>query len=155
MQDFPLTIAMILRHGRTVHGDSEVVTFEGESSRRGSFVEVAGRAEQLAAALQRLGIEPGDRVGTFQWNTQEHLEAYLAVPTMGAVLHTLNPRLSPDELSFIVSDAEDKAKYVRVVKALDAIRDSSSGWTIGMMTEKLASGGTEPSPPGATPAPGG
>src|SRR5256714_13001713 len=112
MQDFPLTIAMTLRHGRTVHGDSEVVTFEGESSRRASFVEVAGRAEQLAAALQRLGIEPGDRVGTFQWNTQEHLEAYLAVPTMGAVLHTLNIRLFPEQLTYVVNHAEDRVVIV-------------------------------------------
>ena len=112
MQDFPLTIAMILQHGRTVHGDSEVVTFEGDSSRRASFVEVAGRAEQLAAALQRLGIEPGDRVGTFQWNTQEHLEAYLAVPTMGAVLHTLNIRLFPEQLTYVVNHAEDRVVIV-------------------------------------------
>src|SRR5437868_14413280 len=108
MQDFPLTIAMILQHGRTVHGDSEVVTSEGDRSRRASFVEVAGRAERLAAALQRLGIEPGDRVGTFQWNTQEHLEAYLAVPTMGAVLHTLNIRLFPEQLTYVVNHAEDR-----------------------------------------------
>src|ERR1700716_631399 len=112
MQDFPLTIAMILRHGRTVHGDSEVVTFEGDSSRRALFVEVAGRAEQLAAALQRLDIEPGDRVGTFQWNTQEHLEAYLAVPGMGAVLHTLNIRLFPEQLTYIVNHAQDKVVIV-------------------------------------------
>src|SRR3982074_3077994 len=112
MQDFPLTIAMILRHGRTVHGDSEVVTFEGSSSRRASFVEVAGRAEQLAAALQRFGIEPGDRVGTFQWNTQEHLEAYLAVPTMGAVLHTLNIRLFPEQLAYVINHGEDKVLVV-------------------------------------------
>jgi fatty-acyl-CoA synthase len=112
MQDFPLTIAMILRHGRTVHGDSEVVTFEGDGSRRASFVEVAGRTEQLAAALQRLGIESGDRVGTFQWNTQEHLEAYLAVPTMGAVLHTLNIRLFPEQLTYVVNHAEDRVVIV-------------------------------------------
>src|SRR5437588_9000460 len=112
MQDFPLTIAMILRHGRTVHGDSEVVTFEGDGSRRASFVEVAGRAEQLAAALQRLGIEAGDRVGTFLWNTQEHLEAYLAVPTMGAVLHTLNIRLFPEQLTYVVNHAEDRVVLV-------------------------------------------
>src|SRR6266513_3692350 len=112
MQDFPLTIAMILRHGRTVHGDSEVVTFEGDSSRRASIVEVAGRAEQLAAALQRLGIEAGDRVGTFQWNTQEHLEAYLAVPTMGAVLHTLNILLFPEQLTYVVNHAEDRVVLV-------------------------------------------
>jgi fatty-acyl-CoA synthase len=112
MQDFPLTIGMILRHGRTVHGDSEVVTFEGDRSRRASFAEVAERAEQLAAALQRLGIEAGDRVGTFQWNTQEHLEAYLAVPTMGAVLHTLNIRLFPEQLTYVVNHAEDRVVIV-------------------------------------------
>src|SRR5207237_3465373 len=100
------------RHGRTVHGEREVVTFEGDGSRRASFVEVAGRAEQLAAALQRLGIEPGDRVGTFQWNTQEHLEAYLAVTTMGAVLHTLNIRLFPEQLTYVVNHAEDRVVIV-------------------------------------------
>src|SRR5438552_17707811 len=87
MQDFPLTIAMILRHGRTVHGDSEVVTFEGDGSRRASFAEVARRAEQPAAALQRLGIEPGDPLGTFPWHTQAHLQPYLAVPTTAAPPH--------------------------------------------------------------------
>src|SRR4051794_36366265 len=88
MQDFPLTIAHVLRHGQTVHGRSQVTTFEGESTRRASFTTVAERAERLAKALQRLGIGQGDRVGTFCWNNQEHLEAYLAVPAMGAGLHT-------------------------------------------------------------------
>ena len=112
MQDFPLTIAMVLRHGRTVYGDSEVVTFEGDGSRRASFEDIARRAERLAAALRRLGIEEGDRVGTFQWNTQEHLEAYLAVPTMGAVLHTLNIRLFPEQLGYVVNHAEDRVVIV-------------------------------------------
>jgi fatty-acyl-CoA synthase len=112
MQDFPLTIGMIFRHGRAVYGDSEVVTFEGDSCRRATFAEVAGRAEQLAGALQRLGIEPGDRVGTFQWNNQEHLEAYLAIPNMGAVLHTLNIRLFPELLTYVVNHAEDRVVIV-------------------------------------------
>jgi acyl-CoA synthetase (AMP-forming)/AMP-acid ligase II len=108
MQDFPLTIGMILRHGRTVYGDSEVVTFEGDRSRRATFAEIAGRAGQLAGALQRLGVEAGDRVGTFQWNNQEHLEGYLAIPNMGAVLHTLNIRLFPELLTYVVNHAEDR-----------------------------------------------
>src|SRR5437764_1662318 len=108
MQDFPLTIAHILRHGQAVHGRSQVTTFEGESTRRASFATVAERAEQLAAALQRLGVQPGDRVGTFCWNNQEHLEAYLAVPAMGAVLHTLNIRLFPEQLLFVINHAEDR-----------------------------------------------
>jgi len=100
MQDRPLTIAALFAHGRTIHGSSEVVTCEGERVRRARFTEVAARAERLAAALRRLGIRPGDRVATFSWNTQEHLEAYLAVPSMGAVLHTLNIRLFPEQLAY-------------------------------------------------------
>jgi fatty-acyl-CoA synthase len=112
MQDFPLTIGMILRHGQRVYGGSEVVTFEGDSCRRASYAEVAERSERLAAALSGLGIERGDRVGTFCWNEQEHLEAYLAIPTMGAVLHTLNIRLFPEQLAFVVNHAEDRVVIV-------------------------------------------
>jgi fatty-acyl-CoA synthase len=112
MQVHPLTIGMVLRHGRTVCGDSEVVTFEGESSRRAGYAEVADRADRLAGALTRIGIHAGDRVGTFCWNTQEHLEAYFAVPGMGAVLHTLNIRLFPELLTYVVNHAEDRVVLV-------------------------------------------
>jgi fatty-acyl-CoA synthase len=112
MQDYPLTIGMLFRHGAAVYGDSEVVTFEGDGSRRATFREVAARTEQLAAALQRLGIEPGDRVGTFAWNIQEHLEAYFAVPGIGAVLHTLNIRLFPEQLEYVVNHAADRIVLV-------------------------------------------
>jgi fatty-acyl-CoA synthase len=112
MQDFPLTIGMILRHGRTVFDESEVVTFEGDGCRRASFAEVARRVDRLAGALRKLGIEPGDRVATFQWNNQEHLEAYMAVPTMGAVLHTLNIRLFPEQLTYVANHAEDRVVLV-------------------------------------------
>jgi acyl-CoA synthetase (AMP-forming)/AMP-acid ligase II len=112
MQDFPLTITHVFRHGRSVFGESEVVTFEGESCRRATFAQVAERADRLASALRRLGIREGDRVGTFAWNTQEHLEAYLAVPSMGAVLHTLNLRLFPEQLTYITNHAEDRVILV-------------------------------------------
>ena len=112
MQDYPLTITSMFRHGRTVHGNSEVVTFEGEGSRRATFSEVAQRTERLAAALRRLGIGESDRVGTFAWNTQEHLEAYFAVPGMGAVLHTLNIRLFPEQLAYVINHAEDRVILV-------------------------------------------
>jgi fatty-acyl-CoA synthase len=113
MQDFPLTVASILRHGRTIYGESRVVTLEeGGRTRTKTFAEVAARAEQLAGALRELGIRPGDRVGTFAWNTQEHVEAYLAVPSMGAVLHTLNIRLFPEQLAWVINHAEDKAIVV-------------------------------------------
>src|SRR5437867_634851 len=112
MQDFPLTIGMIFRHGRTVFGDSEVVTFEGETSRRASFADVARRTDRLAAGLRHLGVESGDRVATFAWNTQEHLEAYFAIPCIGGVLHTLNIRLFPEQLAYIVNHAEDRIVIV-------------------------------------------
>jgi fatty-acyl-CoA synthase len=108
MQDFPLTITHLLRHGAAVHRRSQVLTYDGEAVRSASFDEVNGRIQQLAAALRRLGVEPGDRVGTFMWNTQEHLETYFAVPCMGAVLHTLNLRLPESQLCQTVNAAGDK-----------------------------------------------
>ena len=99
MQDHPLTITDVFRHGQAIHAASEVATAEGDRVRRARFAEVADRATRLAAALHRLGIRVGDRVATFGWNTQEHFEAYFAVPSMGAVLHTLNIRLFPEQLA--------------------------------------------------------
>ena len=110
--DFPLTTTAILQHGSRVYPDSECVTWTGDGARRATYAEIATNAERLAAALTRLGVEAGDRVGTFCWNNQEHLEAYYAVPGMGAVLHTLNIRLTPEQLTHIVLHAEDRAIVV-------------------------------------------
>ena len=112
MQDGPLLISGILRHGQHVYGDSEVVTVEADGYRTATFAQVAERAEQLAAALTRLGVRAGDRVGTFCWNNQTHMEAYLGVPSMGAVLHTLNIRLFPEQLAYVIDHAEDKVIIV-------------------------------------------
>ena len=106
--DFPLTITAILRHGATVHGRSECVTWLGDRAAHASFAEIAQNAERLAAALAALGIGAGDRVGTFCWNNQAHLEAYYAVPCMGAVLHTINIRLPAGQVAHIVNHAEDR-----------------------------------------------
>src|SRR3954471_15277508 len=103
MQEYPLTISAILRHGAAVYGGSECVTNTGSGFRRATFADVAANAERLAKALAKLGVGAGDRVATFCWNSQEHLEAYFAVPGMGAVLHTLNIRLFPEQLSHIVN----------------------------------------------------
>jgi fatty-acyl-CoA synthase len=108
MSDRPLTITSLFRHGTSVHGLSEVATLGEDSVRRADFTQVAERAERLAAALHRLGIRRGDVVGTLAWNNQEHLEAYLAVPSMGAVLHTLNLRLSPEQLTFVINHGGDR-----------------------------------------------
>jgi fatty-acyl-CoA synthase len=107
MQDIPLTVGSILRHAVSYFGDGEVVTAAERSSRRASYAAVSDRIAQLAAGLRRLGIRSDERVGTFQWNNQEHLEAYFAVPAMGAVLHTLNLRLFPEQVVYIVNHAED------------------------------------------------
>src|SRR5437879_9778813 len=112
MQLFPLTIAHILRHGSTVHGEAQVSTLTGKDIRRASFGEVAARAGRLAAALRHLGVRSGDCVGTFGWNHQEHLEAYFAVPCMGAVLHTLNIRLFADQLTYVINHGCDKVVIV-------------------------------------------
>ncbi len=112
MQDFPLTITSILRHGRAVYGESEVVTWMGDHSRRATFAQVGDNADRLAAALRDLGVQQGDRVATFMWNSQEHLEAYFAIPCLGAVLHTLNIRLFPEQLAYVANHAADKVVIV-------------------------------------------
>ncbi len=112
MQDFPLTIGAVLRHGRAVYGDAECVTWTESGPRRASYATVADNAGRAANALARLGIRPGDRVGTFMWNTQEHLEVYLAIPSMGAVVHTLNIRLFPEQLAYVINHGEDRVVFV-------------------------------------------
>jgi fatty-acyl-CoA synthase len=112
MQDGQLSIANLLRHGARVHAASEVVTWTGESSRRSSYAEVGREAARLAHALRGLGVTGDQRVATFMWNNTEHLVAYLAVPAMGAVLHTLNLRLFPEQLTYIANHAEDHVVLV-------------------------------------------
>ncbi len=108
MQNWPLTITSILRHACGVNGDRTVTTAGGEGRYRTiSYRELGGQAAQLAHALRGLGVDGDQRVGTFMWNNTEHLVAYLAVPAMGAVLHTLNIRLSPEQIAYIANEAAD------------------------------------------------
>ncbi|MFI8101630.1 long-chain fatty acid--CoA ligase [Streptomyces sp. NPDC086023] len=110
MQDVQLTVTRILKHGMTIHGRSQVTTWTGEAEpHRRSFAEIGARAGRLAHALRdELGVQQDDRVATLMWNNAEHVEAYFAIPSMGAVLHTLNLRLPPEQLVFIVNHAADK-----------------------------------------------
>ena len=108
MQDYQLTIGAIMRHGARVYPGSECVTWTGSGTRRAGYAEVVQNAARLAGALTRLGIGPNDPVGTFCWNNQEHLEAYFGVPSMGAVLHTLNIRLPGAQVAQIVNHAGDR-----------------------------------------------
>ena len=113
MMEYPLTVTSIMRYGTSVFGDREVVTCAGAAPvRRRTYAQAGRRAARLANALRRLGVVGDQRVGTFMWNNAEHLEAYLAVPSMGAVLHTLNIRLDPADVGYIASHAEDHAVIV-------------------------------------------
>src|SRR5665213_3706253 len=125
MQDAPLLISNILRHGQLTHGESQVITIEAGGHRSATFDEVAGRAEKLAKALKKLGVKDGDRVGTFCWNNQGHMEAYLAIPCMGAVLHTLNIRLPAEQLAYVINHAEDRVIIVdaSLIPLLAAVKD--------------------------------
>ncbi|QRP46832.1 long-chain fatty acid--CoA ligase [Amycolatopsis sp. FDAARGOS 1241] len=112
MQDGQLSLAKLLRHGTKVHAKSEVITWTGSEGRRESYAELGEHAARLANALRSLGVTGDQRVGTFMWNNAEHLAAYLAVPAMGAVLHTLNIRLFPEQLTFVANHAEDHVVIV-------------------------------------------
>ncbi len=112
MMDTPLTVTSLLEHGARVHPDRQVVTWQGDHSREVSFADTYERTKRLASGLASLGVEQGDVVATFCWNHQEHVEAYFAVPCMGAVLHQLNIRLFPDQLTFVVNDLGDKVIVV-------------------------------------------
>ena len=113
MMESPLTTTAVMRHGASVHGTSRVRTLTADGSvRLGTYAEVAARAAQLAHALRAIGITGDQRVATFMWNNQEHVEAYCAVPSMGAVLHTLNLRLTADQLVYIAEHADDRVVIV-------------------------------------------
>jgi len=111
--EYPLTVPAILRRTAALYGGRAVVSRQADgSSQRTTYAECLRRARRLGSALARLGVRRGDRVATLAWNHTRHLEAYFAVPSMGAVLHTLNLRLHPDELAYISNHAEDRVVLV-------------------------------------------
>src|SRR6266571_4884745 len=112
MQDYELSLQHVLWRLERLHGKSEVVTKREQGVHRMTNADLVPRINRLAGALKRLGIKPGDRVATLAFNNYRHLELYYAVPCMGAVLHTLNLRLFPQHLEFIINDAEDKVLFV-------------------------------------------
>ena len=116
MMDVPLSIPLLLRRTETLFGHKTLVSRRADRSlERRTYGEVLRRARGLAAGLASLGIKPGDRVATFCWNHSRHLEAYYGIPASGAVLHTLNIRLHPDELAYIITHAGDAAVIVDMV----------------------------------------
>ncbi len=118
MQDQPLLISSLIDHAATYHPDAEIVvrTVEGPIHRT-NYGAISRRAKQLANALQVMGITMGDRVGTLAWNTHRHLELYYGVSGSGAVLHTVNPRLFPEQVEYIINHAEDQVLFFDITFA--------------------------------------
>ena len=128
MDDYPLALTAIIERAERHSPSRKVVSRRPDGSiHRTTFGECAARARRLGSSLAALGIREGDRVATLLWNQPEHLELYFALPSMGAVIHTVNPRLHPDELSFIVSDAEDRAIIVDET-LLEVFESFRSAW---------------------------
>jgi fatty-acyl-CoA synthase len=113
MMEMPLMISSILEHAARWNGDVEVVSRRSDGGiDRSNYAQVAVRAAQLAHALQRYGIVPGDRVATLAWNSQRHLELYYAISGIGAIVHTINPRLFAEQLEYIVNHARDRVMFM-------------------------------------------
>jgi len=125
-QDYQLTLPAIMRRAEQLYREREIVTRKPDKSfHRYDYADFVTRAKKLAVALRGLGVEDGDRVGTLAWNTYQHLEAYFGVPSMGGVLHTLNPRLHEDDLAYIAGHAGDRVMMVDepLVPVLEKFRD--------------------------------
>jgi fatty-acyl-CoA synthase len=111
MMDFPLTIRMLWEHAANNHGEREIVSRDYGSLHRYTIRDFAPRVGRLANALKRLGVKQGDRVASFAWNSHRHLELYYAVPSIGAVLHTVNIRLFPDQVAYVLNHADDRVVF--------------------------------------------
>ena len=113
IMEYQLTLPAMLRRAEALHGPREIVTrLPDHSLHRYSYADFVRRAKQLAVALRSLGVRQGERVGTLAWNNHQHLEAYFGIPLCGGVLHTLNLRLHPDELTYVINHADDKVIIV-------------------------------------------
>src|SRR5712692_6821823 len=113
MSERPLLISGVISHAALYHADTEVVTrtIEGPIHRY-TYADAEPRAKRLARALSRLGIEPGDRIGTLAWNTYRHFELYYGVSGIGSVCHTINPRLFDEQITYIINHAADRLLFV-------------------------------------------
>src|ERR1035437_4720982 len=140
MQQQPLMISAVLTHATRHHGSAEVVskTVEGDIHRT-TWAELERRARRLVRVLQGLGIKESDRVGTLAWNGYRHVEIYYAAPGMGAICHTINPRLHPDDITYIVNHAGDSVLFAETsflpLLATIAPRIAGSVRDIVMMTD--------------------
>ena len=140
MMDIPLLISSLIMHADRHHGDTEIVTRTVEGPiHRYTYRDAHLRSRQLAGALEKLGVKHGDRIGTLAWNTHRHFEIYYAVSGMGAVCHTINPRLFPEQITYIANHAEDSYLFVDLtfVPLVEKLRPSlKSIKGIVIMTDK-------------------
>jgi fatty-acyl-CoA synthase len=155
MQDVPLTLQLVLERVAALYPNKTVATMTDDGIRRRTYAEVVERVTRLAAALRDLGVKPGDRVATFAWNSDRHLELYLAVPCMGAVLHTLNLRLHADQVAWIANHAEDEVVFadaslaelwgkvgdLKTVRQVVSMRDAPTAIDGALDYEELIAGG--------------
>ena len=111
MQDVPLTLQLVLERAAALFPHKRITTTLEGGFHVETYRELVERVHRLASALQALGVRPGDRVATFAWNSWRHVELYLAIPCMGAVLHTLNPRLHHDQVTYIANHAQDRVLF--------------------------------------------
>src|ERR671913_157751 len=126
IQDYQLTLPAILKRAEDLYGTKEIVTRNPDKSfHRYTYADFVRRSKKLAVGLGKLGLEKSDRVVTLPWNTYQHLEAYFGVPSAGLVLHTLNPRLSSNDMSYIIEHAEDKVLLIdeTLIDLLDIFED--------------------------------
>ena len=140
MMDIPLLISSLIMHADRHHGDTEIVTRTVEGPiHRYTYRDAHLRSRQLAGALEKLGVKHGDRIGTLAWNTHRHFEIYYAVSGMGAVCHTINPRLFPEQITYIANHAEDTYLFVDLtfVPLVEKLRSSlKSIKGVVIMTDK-------------------
>ncbi|HEF4730282.1 3-(methylthio)propionyl-CoA ligase [Burkholderia multivorans] len=148
MMDMPLLVSSLIAHAARHAGDTEIVSkrIEGDLHRY-TYRDCERRAKRLAQALARLGVEAGDRVGTLAWNGYRHLEAYYAIGGMGAVCHTINPRLFPEQIAYIVNHAEDRyvlfdINFAPLVEALVPQCPNVRGWIAMTDADHLPRGAT-------------
>ena len=134
MMQMPLMISSLIRHADRYHGDTQIVSRMTEGCiHRFTFIDAHRRARQLARALGSLGVRPGERIGTLAWNNHRHFEIYYAVSGMGAVCHTINPRLFPEQIAYIINHAEDSyvffdVSFIELIEGLAPHCPQVKGW---------------------------
>lgn len=140
MQDGPLLISTLIEHASKFHKDAEIVsrTCEGPIHRC-TYGDISRRSKQVANALAELGVKPGDRVATLAWNGYRHMELYYGVSGSGAVLHTINPRLFPEQIEYIANHAEDRflffdLTFVPLIEKLAPLMKTVKGFVL--MTDR-------------------